>query len=60
MTHENPPFAIAVEAGSEGVSPTRIRAAIAALERFGVTIATFEDTGFPELGETAPRLDAVT
>ncbi|GAB3291051.1 LLM class flavin-dependent oxidoreductase [Pseudoclavibacter terrae] len=60
MTHENPPFAVAVEAGSEGVSPTRIRAAIAALERFGVTIATFEDAGFPELGETVPRLDAVT
>lgn len=60
MTHENPPFAIAVEAGSEGVSPTRIRAAISALERFGVTIATFDDTGFADLDADAPRLDAVT
>lgn len=60
MTHENPPFAIAVEAGSEGVSPTRIRAAISALERFGVTIATFEDAGFAALDADAPRLDAIT
>lgn len=60
MTHENPPFAIAVEAGSEGVSPTRIRAAISAIERFGVTIATFEDVGFADLRPEAPRLDAIT
>ncbi|PPF76296.1 LLM class flavin-dependent oxidoreductase [Pseudoclavibacter sp. Z016] len=59
MTHENPPFAIAVEAGSEGVGPQRIRAAIAALERFGVTIATFEDIGFRDLRAAAPRLDAI-
>ncbi|WP_424465168.1 LLM class flavin-dependent oxidoreductase [Pseudoclavibacter helvolus] len=59
MTHENPPFAIAVEAGSEGVSPSRIRAAISSLERFGVTIATFDDGGFADFDTDAPRLDAV-